>query len=390
MGLPMAALVAKAGYTVKGVDVQQRVVDAINNGQTHFEEPGLAPLVEEQAKLGNLTAYQAPQQAEIFVIAVPTPFNEEDKTPDMTYVRQAAESLASVLKEGDLVILESTSPIGSTEADVRDVIEAKAPELKGKVLYAFCPERAIPGDTMRELIENDRCVGGVTEEATQKALEFYKTFIKGELIPTTARVAEMVKLVENSSRDAQIAFANELSLVCDKLDMNVWEVIQLANRHPRVNILRPGTGVGGHCLAVDPWFIVNSAPDVTPLIRTVRQVNDHKPQWVVDKIKAALYDNPNATVVLMGLAFKPDVEDLRNSPSMLVAKWLKEQAPNANILACEPHNIEDDAGFALVPQEQAVEQGDVLVFLTSHTVFKQIPQEQLATKTVIDPSGTFA
>ena len=389
MGLPMAALVAEGEHTVIGVDVQQKVVDAINAGEAHFEEAGLAEKVAAVA--GNtLTATLTPQPADIFVIAVPTPFVEETKAPDMVYVRQAAESLAPVLKEGDLVILESTSPIGATEQDVRDVIEAANPALKDKVLYAFCPERAIPGDTLRELIENDRCVGGLTPAATEKALSFYKSFVTGELIGTTSRVAEMVKLVENTSRDVNIALANELAYVCDELDLDVWEVISLAERHPRVHMRVPGTGVGGHCIAVDPWFIINAVDkEKTPVMQAARKVNDGKPMWVVEKIRQAVQENPHAMVACMGLAFKPNVDDLRTSPSCLVTHTVRQHLPKEQVLICEPH-IKSHPEFALTSQEDAVKKADILVFLTAHDCFKEISEVDLLGKVVIDPSGTFA
>ena len=390
MGLPMACLVAKAGHTVVGVDVQQKVVENINKGIPHFEEKGLKSLISEVVKNDNFKAYNTPQSADIFIIAVPTPFIEETKAPDMAYVNQAAKDISSVLKKGDLVILESTSPVGATEQNVRDVIEKENPVLKDKLLYAFCPERAIPGDTLRELVENDRCVGGLTKQAQEKAVQFYESFVTSEVTSTNIRVAEMVKLVENTSRDVQLAFANELAHVCDELNMDVCEVIKLANKHPRVNILQPGTGVGGHCIAVDPWFIINAAKEKTPLMQMARKINDNKPRSVVEQLVETINKNknPSTKIACMGLAFKPDVDDLRTSPSCLVAHELRQKLPAEKLIFCEPH-LKEHPEFNLVSIEEAVEKADIIVFLTAHSIFKEIDIAKLKNKTVFDPSGTF-
>lgn len=388
MGLPMAALLAKAGHSVKGVDINPKAVDAVNAGKSHFTEPGLAELVATAHASGNLTAFTTPQVADIHVIAVPTPFIKENKKPDMHYVEEAAKSIASVLRHGDLVILESTSPVGATAKHVKAVVEATNPDLTDNVLYAFCPERAIPGDTLRELIHNDRSVGGLSAQATDKAMAFYKTFIKGELIATTATTAELVKCVENAYRDTNIAFANELSIVCEKLGLNVWEVIALANRHPRVNIMQPGAGVGGHCLAIDPWFIIDAAQAETPLMQAARHVNDAKPYNIGCAIKKLLQENPNAKVALMGFAYKPDVDDLRESPTFEIAEALRDY--HSNLMACEPH-IDGDtiAHIPLRTSDECIEKADIIVFCTAHSQFKRLSPAQMVGKIVVDPCGIF-
>lgn len=384
MGLPTAAVLANAGYQVTGVDINPSVVEAVNKGETHFAEPGLPEEVTNAHQSGRLRAVGTPEPADIFIIAVPTPVDTQAKTADMSYVRAAAKSIAPVLTPENLVILESTSPMGATEADVRDVILAERPDLAEKIHFAFCPERAIPGDTLRELIHNDRYIGGLTPEATDYTLAFYQTFIKGELHPATARVAELVKLVENTSRDVQIAFANELHYVCDYINVDVREVIRLANLHPRVNIMVPGTGVGGHCIPIDPWFIVQAAPEVTPLMRTAREVNDSKPAWVVGQIHTALKENRAAKVALMGLAYKPNVEDLRESPSLEVFRQLQQQIPAEQLMIAEPH-LTAFPEAPLTEAQQAVDTADVIVFLTAHDAFKNLNIP--ADKTVLDICG---
>ena len=387
IGLPTAAICARAGHDVTGVDITPAIVEKINAGKSHIVEPGLEECISNGIDSNKLKASLKPEAADIFLIIVPTPFIEENKKPDMGYVQQASKDIAPHLVEGNLIVLESTSALGATENDVKAIIESERPDLVGKLHFAFCPERAIPGDTMRELVENDRVVGGMTDEATDKAVSFYKTFVKGEVLPTTAATAELVKLVENSFRDVNIAFANELSLVCDKLGINVWETIRLANHHPRVNILQPGPGVGGHCIAIDPWFIVDAAPEEAKLIRTAREVNDGKPHWVVSKVRESLNGKQNATVALLGLAFKPNVDDLRESPSVKVARAVKDQI-QANVIAVEPYITQSDE-FSLVPLEDALLKADVVVMLTDHQEFKQITWEQLRDKTVIDTRGAF-
>lgn len=381
MGLPMAALIASQGTKVIGVDINSTTVDLINNGQSPFHENGLDDLLLK-AK-GTLTASTTPEPADIFIIAVPTPFNEEDKTPDMAYVETAAKNLAPVLQDGNIIILESTAPVGATEKNVRDIIESERPELKGKLHYAFCPERAIPGNTIHEMQHNDRMLGGLTDEATQKAVAFYTTFIKGDILPTSARTAELVKLVENASRDVQIAFANELSHVCNTLDLDVWEVIRLANRHPRVNILQPSTGVGGHCIAVDPWFIIKGDETNTPLMQAARQVNDMKPHRVIEAIKAA---TPNGgKVAILGLAFKPDVDDLRTSPALFIAQEL--QKDGYEILPVEP-NCDTTKPFPeLFDAPSALQKADSIAILVKHTAFNALTSADFGPKPVINPVG---
>ena len=393
IGLPTSAIAASRGHNVTGVDINPSVVEKVNAGKVHIVEPGLEEAVAKAVSAGNLKASTTPVAADIFLLIVPTPFIEENKAPDMQYVRKAAASLAPILEEGNLVILESTSPVGSVRNDVMAVIYTERPELEGKINFAFCPERAIPGDTMRELQENDRVVGGVNQESTEKAVAFYKTFVKGELLATTADTAELVKLVENSFRDVNIAFANELSLVCDHLGVSVWETIKLANHHPRVNILQPGPGVGGHCIAVDPWFIVSSAPEQAKLIRTAREVNDSKPEWVVDRIKNAMEKSgkSNPTVAMLGLAFKPDVDDLRESPSIKILEALNnevKQGLDANIVVCEPY-VESYKNYQLENLENSLEKADIVVMLTDHDEFKSMPLDKLSGKQIIDTRGTF-
>lgn len=390
IGLPTAVIAANSGLSVTGVDIQPKVVESINAGKSHIHEPGLEEMIVQTRSSGKFEASLKPVAADVFLIIVPTPFIEENKAPDMRYVQQAAKDIAPLLKAGDLVILESTSALGATENDVKAVISAERPDLAGQVHFAFCPERAIPGDTMRELVENDRVVGGDSEQATEAAISFYKNFVKGELLPTTAATAELVKLVENSFRDVNIAFANELSLVCDKLGINVWDTIRLANHHPRVNILQPGPGVGGHCIAVDPWFIVDAAPEQAKLIKQAREVNDSKPEWVVSKVKEAVEasESSEPTVALMGLAFKPNVDDLRESPSVKIAKSVQAQVNGARVVAVEPY-LTEHADFELVSTETALDEADIVVMLTDHDEFKEIPLCELSGKAVIDTRGTF-
>lgn len=386
MGLPMAAILAKAGHTVRGVDISQRVVDSVNAGKCPFSEPGMAELVAEAHASGRLSAVTAPEPAEIFILSLPTPVDHETHAPDMSYVASGVTAITPVLKAGDLIVLESTSLVGSTQTYVRDAIETARPELKGKVDYVFCPERAIPGNTLKEMVGNDRLVGGLTPKATQRGIELYKSFCTGALLEASAQEAEMVKLVENASRDAQLAFVNELSMVCHAMGLDVWRVIELASRHPRVKLLKPGTGVGGHCIAVDPWYIVAAAPEFTTLMKTVREVNDSKPFWCVERIKeaAAKTGKPIVTVACLGLAYKPDVDDLRESPSITVVNALKGLA-NIKLVVVEPHL--DIWEMPLTKLDKALAEADVVVSLTAHSVFKDITPDQLAGKQVVDISG---
>lgn len=371
IGLPTAALLANCGYRVHGVDVVPEVVETINRGGIHIIEPDLDAFVHAAVNSGHLNAGLEPVAADVFIIAVPTPFHE-DRSPDISYVLSSAKAIAPHLKPGNLVILESTSPVGTTER-IREEIAKTGVDVKS-LFFAYCPERVLPGHVMKELIENDRIVGGLNEESTHKVAAFYKTFVKGEVLETNARTAEMAKLTENASRDASIAFANELSMLCDDLDINVWELIALANKHPRVNILRPGTGVGGHCIAVDPWFIVSQNPEKARLIRTSREVNTFKTHWVAEKIintclRFRIDKKKKPKVACLGLAFKPDIDDLRESPAIeVVEKLLSEKI---DCLIVEP-NIEKHPKFSIMSTEDAMQHADIIVVLVAHKSFKNL------------------
>ena len=382
IGLPTAAIIASKNIKVLGVDVNQKVVDTINKGKIHIVEPKLDQLVKEVVSNGFLKAETKPQSADVYLIAVPTPF-KGDYEPDIAYVEAATHSLIPTLKEGALVIIESTSPVGTTEK-MQKLIFAKRPELKGKIFMAFCPERVLPGNVIYELEHNDRAIGGINLESTKKAIDFYCQFVTGELHKTNARTAELTKLVENASRDVQIAFANELSMICDKAGINVWELINLANKHPRVNILQPGTGVGGHCIAVDPWFIVSAFPKEAKIIRAAREINNYKTEWVIEKIKnKALHfkinNNREPVIACLGLAFKPNIDDLRTSPALHVAKSLINEG--FDILAVEP-NINTYPDFEITPVEKAVEKADIVAVLVGHSEFSSLKMAK--SKTVLD------
>ncbi len=397
IGLPTAAIVARAGCRVRGVDVTQRVVDTINRGEIHIEEVDLDGLVQGVVARGLLTASTRVDPADVFVIAVPTPF-DENRAPDLTYVMNAGRAVAAVLKSGDVVILESTSPVGTTEA-LRDLVADLRPDLKfpglvsetPDVSFAYCPERVLPGRILEELANNDRSIGGVTPRCARKALAFYKLFVRGTCITTDSRSAEMTKLVENASRDVNIAFANELSMISDRMGLDVWEVIRLANRHPRVNILTPGPGVGGHCIAVDPWFIVHGAPEDTPLIRTARGVNDNKIHHVIARADALVGANPDARVACLGLAFKANIDDFRESPARLVASTLARRYAD-RIAIVEPFITQlpleyKDTGIELIDIDTALESCDILIVLVDHDLFKSIPLSERAAKIVYDTRG---
>jgi UDP-N-acetyl-D-mannosaminuronic acid dehydrogenase len=372
IGLPTAALLANTGYKVHGVDVNQHAVDVINQGKIHIVEPDLDTFVHSAVASGNLRADTQPVEADVFMICVPTPFMHDDNPipqPDLSYVEAGARAIIPFVRPGNIVILESTSPVGTTEL-VRDTLQQNGVDVSA-IHFSYCPERVLPGRIMIELIENDRVVGGLTEEATELTATFYKTFVKGEVLRTNSRTAEMCKLVENSSRDVGIAFANELSILCDGLGIDVNELIRFANRHPRVNILQPGCGVGGHCIAVDPWFIVAKDPKNSNLIRTAREVNNYKNKWVVEKVKNAalqfqLDNGRPARIACMGLAFKPDIDDLRESPALAVAEALHGE--KFSVVAVEP-NIESYKGLELVPINDSVNEADILVFLVKHRQF---------------------
>lgn len=375
IGLPTAALIASRGLKVTGVDVNKDVVETINKGQIHIVEPDLDGLVHHVVKNGNLVASVAPVEADVYLIAVPTPF-KENNIPDLTYVASATRSIIPTLKKGSLVILESTSPVGTTDK-MQELIFEQRPDLKGDIFIAYCPERVLPGNVIYELEHNDRAIGGIDKASTEKAVDFYKNFVKGELHKTNSRTAEMCKLVENSSRDVQIAFANELSMICDKADIDVWELIHLANKHPRVNILQPGTGVGGHCIAVDPWFIVSEFPEESRIIRTSREINNYKTEWVIEKIKNTalqfkIDNKKDAVIACMGLAFKPNIDDLRESPALTVAENLVHQG--FSVLKVEP-NLHNDKKHNTVSIEKALQSADIIVYLVGHKEFKELKED---------------
>ena len=404
IGLPTAAMFASRKKRVIGLDVNQHAVDTINLGEIHIVEPELDILVEAAVTEGYLRATTVAEAADAFLIAVPTPFKKdssETPEPDLSYIQAAATAIAPVIKKGDLVILESTSPVGATEQLAGWLAESRPdlsfPQFAGSnadVNVAYCPERVLPGHVVRELVENDRVIGGMSATCSERAVELYRCFVKGELVVTNARTAEMTKLTENSCRDVQIAFANELSIICDKLDIDVWELIALANRHPRINILQPGPGVGGHCIAVDPWFIVSKTPSEARIIKTARAVNDSKPIWVVDQVKIALADylqlNPtklisDITIGCFGIAFKPDIDDLRKSPAMWITRELAK-THEGEVIAVEP-NIREISGeeFSLVSYDEAVTSVDIAVLLVDHKEFKggKVPN----TSHIIDTKG---
>ncbi|MCY1274456.1 UDP-N-acetyl-D-mannosamine dehydrogenase [compost metagenome] len=407
IGLPTAAVFASRKRKVIGVDVNRQAVEIINRGNIHIVEPDLDMVVHAAVTEGYLRATTVPEAADAFLIAVPTPF-KNDHEPDLSYIESASKAIAPVLKKGDLVILESTSPVGATEQMSAWLAEARPdlnfPQSHGEdsdIRIAHCPERVLPGHVLRELVQNDRVIGGMTAKCSEAAVLLYKTFVEGECIVTNARTAEMCKLTENSFRDVNIAFANELSIICDKLDINVWELIRLANRHPRVNILQPGPGVGGHCIAVDPWFIVNKTPEQAKLIRTAREVNDGKPQWVLDKVRLAVAEHlqenadktaEDVTIACFGLAFKPDIDDLRESPAVAITQQVASAHPGP-VLVVEP-NIEELPGkladkLTLNNVEQALAEADVIVLLVDHKEFKDIAKTILDSHKVVDTRGVW-
>lgn len=398
IGLPTAALMASRGIEVVGVDISQAVVDSVNRGEVHLVEPLLDAVVQAAVDSGRLKAAPRPETADAFMIAVPTPITA-DKASDMRAVFSAVDSIAPVLKAGDLVVLESTSPVGSTDR-ITQRLAAARPDLcfpeAGKpgpidVHMAYCPERVLPGKIIEELVSNDRAIGGLTPDCTQRAIDLYALFVDGELVPTRAREAELCKLAENAFRDVNIAYANELANVCDTQGVDVWEVVRLANRHPRVNILSPGPGVGGHCIAVDPWFIVESAPNDTPVIQAARAVNDGRPHRVVDKIRATVEGLHSPVIACLGLAFKPDIDDLRESPAVDVALSVAG-LPGFTVLAVEP-NIDvlpswiGDAGVELVDLDTALSRADLVALLVDHKAFKESAARIAQGACVIDTRG---
>lgn len=388
IGLPTASMLATKGHTVLGVDVNELAVNTINSGRIHIIEPDLDILVRSAVNSGNLKASLVPEEGDIFIIAVPTPFKEvadNPKAPDLSFVETATRAIIPYLREGNLIILESTSPVGTTELIYRIVIEER-PELDGKIHAAHCPERVLPGHILRELVDNDRIIGGITKAAAEKAKELYKSFCNGAVLLTDSRTAEFSKLVENSFRDVNIAFANELSFICDRLGINVWETIALANRHPRVNILQPGPGVGGHCIAVDPWFIVASAPEEARLIRTAREVNDAKPHWVIEKVKAKATRFREPIIGCLGLTFKANIDDMRESPSLEIIRDLMSQKVG-KILVCEPNIRQGSLEFPLTDLKTVLKEADILLLLVDHDEFKEIDLETIKDKVVLDTRG---
>lgn len=374
IGLPTSALIAQHQIPVLGVDINQAVVDTINQGKIHIVEPDLDKIVSTAVADGFLKASISPEQGNVYLIVVPTPFKGNNE-PDISFVQSATKSVIPFLKEDDLYIIESTSPIGTTEK-MANLIYQERPELRDKIYVAYCPERVLPGNVMHELIYNDRVIGGINETSTEKATAFYAQFVKGELHPTNARTAEMCKLVENSSRDVQIAFANELSMICEKADINVWELIELANKHPRVNILQPGCGVGGHCIAVDPYFIVADYPLESRMIGTAREVNNYKAFWVAEKIKNAKLEfqikhGRKPSIALMGLAFKPNIDDLRESPAKYIVQKVLQDANDEQYYIVEP-NVESHNVFKLSDFQEAAKKADIVCYLVAHNEFKNL------------------
>jgi len=378
IGLPTAAVIASNKIEVVGVDVSQDVVNTINEGKIHIVEPALDGLVKKVVEEGYLSASTECKESDVFVVAVPTPF-KENNVPDLSYVEVATRSAISALKEGDLFIIESTSPVGTTEK-MAEIIYEERPELRGKLHIAYCPERVMPGKVIYELENNDRVIGGMDEQSAEKAADFYSIFVSANLHTTTARTAEMCKLTENSFRDVNIAFANELSIIAEKAEIDVWELIQLANKHPRVNILQPGTGVGGHCIAVDPWFIVSEFPEEAKIIHQARTINDYKADWVVERIKNEILEfhlenNRKPKVALMGLAFKPDIDDLRESPAMYVVNSITK-FDKADYLIVEPNlNGETELNYNLVDYTDAYQEADIVAFLVAHREFRTIEKD---------------
>lgn len=407
IGLPTASILATKGYKVHGIDTNDHTVSTINNGLAQIYEPDLDILVKAAVQSGNLIADKQADKAEVFIIAVPTPF-KEGYAPDISYILMALNSIAPYVENGNLIILESTSPVGTTEAIAR-LLQEKRPDLtiptynkfqrgdtskESQVFIAHCPERVLPGQILKELVENDRIIGGIDRVSAERAKEFYQGFVKGNIYLTDSRTAEMSKLVENSYRDVNIAFANELSLICDELEINTWELIDLANRHPRVNILQPGPGVGGHCIAVDPWFIVNICPDKAKLIRTAREVNDYKPQYISEKIrqKASKFINP--VIACLGLSYKADVDDIRESPAVKIVKQLVNDQVG-EILVVEPHIkklpevLSQNDKVHLTDLKSALEKADIIVLLVNHKIFLNLSKDLLNEKIVIDTRGVW-
>ena len=389
IGLPTAIIAAKHGVQVTGVDINPKVVELTNQGKLHIIEPGMEEYLQEVVSKGMLKASTTPEVSDAYFMVVPTPFKGNHE-PDISYVEAATRAVLPLLKEGDLYVIESTSPVGTTDK-MKDLIFSERPELTDKIYIAYCPERVLPGNVIYELVHNDRVIGGMNEESTTKAIEFYSQFVTGTLHRTNCKTAEMCKLTENSSRDVQIAFANELSLICDKAGINVWELINLANKHPRVNILQPGCGVGGHCIAVDPYFITADFPMESKIIGTAREINNYKSFWCAEKIqnemlKFELKNGRKPCVAMMGLAFKPNIDDLRESPSKYIVTKVIQACNNADILIVEP-NVETHHVFKLTNYQEAYDKADIVVFLTAHDPFKTL--EWSDDKVILDFCGIF-
>lgn len=389
IGLPTAIIAAKHGIEITGVDINPQVVEMTNRGKLHIIEPGMEEYLREVIQSGMLKASVTPEICDAYFMVVPTPFRGNHE-PDISYVESATRSIIPFLKEGDLYVIESTSPVGTTEK-MKDLIFYERPELKDKIYIAYCPERVLPGNVIYELVHNDRVIGGINPESTEKAIEFYRRFVQGTLHKTDSKTAEMCKLTENSSRDVQIAFANELSIICDKAGINVWELIELANKHPRVNILQPGCGVGGHCIAVDPYFITADFPIESQLISKAREINNYKAFWCVEKIKNAmlkfeLEHHKKPIVAMMGLAFKPNIDDLREAPAKYITTKVMQSCSNADILVVEP-NVKEHKVFKLTHYKDAYEKADIIVYLVAHDPFKLLPYKE--NKIILDFAGIY-
>lgn len=389
IGLPTAIIAAENGIEVIGVDINPQVVEMTNKGKIHIVEPGLQELCQQVVASGHLKASVEPEVSDVYLIVVPTPFKGNHE-PDISYVETATRSVIPLLKKGDLFVIESTSPVGTTEK-MTQLIFSLRPELKDNIFIAYCPERVLPGNVIYELVHNDRVIGGIDEESTEAAVGFYSRFVKGTLHKTNSKTAEMCKLTENSSRDVQIAFANELSLICDKAGINVWKLIELANKHPRVNILQPGAGVGGHCIAVDPYFITAEFPYESQLIAKAREINNYKAFWCAEKIekemlKFELQHHRKPVVAMMGLAFKPNIDDLRESPAKYITTKVMQSHNNADILVVEP-NVKEHKVFKLTDYKVAYEKADIVVFMVAHKEFKELPYRE--DKVILDFCGIF-
>ncbi|RHR41004.1 UDP-N-acetyl-D-mannosamine dehydrogenase [Parabacteroides sp. AF18-52] len=389
IGLPTAIIAAENGIEVIGVDINPQVVEMTNKGEIHIVEPGLQELCQQVVASGHLKASVEPEVSDVYLIVVPTPFKGNHE-PDISYVETATRSVIPLLKKGDLFVIESTSPVGTTEK-MTQLIFSLRPELKDNIFIAYCPERVLPGNVIYELVHNDRVIGGIDEESTEAAVGFYSRFVKGTLHKTNSKTAEMCKLTENSSRDVQIAFANELSLICDKAGINVWKLIELANKHPRVNILQPGAGVGGHCIAVDPYFITAEFPYESQLIAKAREINNYKAFWCAEKIekemlKFELQHHRKPVVAMMGLAFKPNIDDLRESPAKYITTKVMQSHNNADILVVEP-NVKEHKVFKLTDYKVAYEKADIVVFMVAHKEFKELPHTD--DKIILDFCGIF-